>query len=89
VKHLGQPPLSEHDVKAGEPEHEAVGLVHQDDIRVLAQRRRQRRRQFQATGACPEHQNPGPAAYRVCREVTARAWYGWSLRALPRRTSIP
>ena len=75
VKHLGGPPLAEHDVEFGEPEHEAVGLVHQDDVRVLAQRRGQRRRQFQAAKARPEHQNPGPAAHCVGREVTARAWY--------------
>jgi hypothetical protein len=39
MKHLRGPPLAEHDVELGEPEDEAMGLVHQDDVRVLAQHR--------------------------------------------------
>jgi hypothetical protein len=57
VHGLGRGP-AEHDVELGEPEHEAVGLVDEDDVGLLAELLGEPGRQLQPPEPCPEDHHP-------------------------------
>ena len=48
----------EHDVELGEPEHEPVGPIDQDDLDVVAEVLGEPRRQLQATEPRTQHHDP-------------------------------